>query len=56
MRAHTKWFDLVDADTDFDLDIILIFFSKNGIGHNELEVAVRAGQAIAEVRAHYIEL
>ena len=48
-------FDLVDADTDFDLDIILVVVSKNGIGHNELEAAVRDGQAIGEVRGHYFE-
>jgi hypothetical protein len=44
--AHTKWFDLVDADTGFDLDTILIVFSKNGIGHNEQEAAVRLGSPL----------
>jgi hypothetical protein len=45
LRAHKNWFDLVDADTGFDLDIILIFFSNNGIGRNELEAAVRGWAA-----------
>ena len=57
VHTHAKLNDLADGDTGFDLDCILrVIVSTNGIRHDELEAAVRAGQPIGEVRASDLEV
>ena len=57
INKNKELLQIDDADTDFDVDtILLVVLSKNRIWHDKLEAVLRVRQSIGKIHAFHVDL